>query len=171
MSDLVKAGADHLRLAASAHSVSAVRDEICSWAAAIEALAADRDQLEWLWQANQDLLQESKEIGFQFDELKALTTRAEKAEAHAAETGKLRERDLLELQNQAVRIENQRTEIARLRQKDARVERLREALVEIAKQKKTDELETEHDVEVAAFEDGYDACIDRARAAIAEDAP
>ncbi len=38
----------------------------------------------------------------------------------------------------------------------------------IAKQKRTDELETEYDVEVADFEGGYDACIDRARAALTE---
>lgn len=39
-----------------------------------------------------------------------------------------------------------------------------EAIREIAGQKKTDELETEYDVEVADFEGGYDMCIDRARA-------
>ncbi len=44
--------------------------------------------------------------------------------------------------------------------------RMREALTEIAKQKKTDELETMTDVEYADFEDGYDASIDRARAAL-----
>jgi len=43
-----------------------------------------------------------------------------------------------------------------------------EALREIARQKKTDELETEYDVEVADFEGGYDLCIDRARATLAE---
>ena len=33
------------------------------------------------------------------------------------------------------------------------------------RQKKTNEMDTEYDVEVADFEGGYDACIDRARAA------
>ena len=56
-----------------------------------------------------------------------------------------------------------RAEVATLRASEAR---MREALVEIARQKKTDELETEHDAEVADFEGGYDACIDRARAAL-----
>jgi hypothetical protein len=42
-----------------------------------------------------------------------------------------------------------------------------EALRDISRQKKTDELDTEHDVEFADFEGGYDACIDRARAALA----
>ena len=40
------------------------------------------------------------------------------------------------------------------------------ALKEIAAQKRTDELETEHDVEYADFEEGYDACINRARSVI-----
>lgn len=53
---------------------------------------------------------------------------------------------------------------------EAEVERLREALSEIAKQKRTDELETEYDVECADFEGGYDLCIDRARAALAQEA-
>lgn len=42
----------------------------------------------------------------------------------------------------------------------------REALRDIAKQKKTTELETEYDVEWADFEGGYDAIIDVARAAL-----
>jgi len=42
-----------------------------------------------------------------------------------------------------------------------------EALRDISRQKKTDDLDTEHDVEFADFEGGYDACIDRARAALA----
>ena len=42
------------------------------------------------------------------------------------------------------------------------------ALREISRQKKTDELETEYDVECADFEGGYDACVDTARAAISE---
>jgi len=41
-----------------------------------------------------------------------------------------------------------------------------ERLTEIARQKKTDELETEYDVECASFEDGFDFCVDRARAAL-----
>jgi len=47
------------------------------------------------------------------------------------------------------------------------VSALVEALREIARQKKTDELETAGDVEYADFEGGYDMCIDRARAALA----
>jgi hypothetical protein len=51
---------------------------------------------------------------------------------------------------------------------DARGEstRMREALVKIAKQKRTDELVTAYDVEVADFEGAYDECIDTARAAL-----
>ena len=56
-------------------------------------------------------------------------------------------------------------ELARVR---ARGERLVEALEDIAKQKRTDELDTEHDVEVADFEGGYDAVINVARAALAQ---
>ena len=50
----------------------------------------------------------------------------------------------------------------------SRIEQLEAALREIACQKKTDELETSHDVEFADFEDGYDRCIDTARAALGE---
>ena len=46
-------------------------------------------------------------------------------------------------------------------------EKLVVALSEIARKTKTDELATECDVEFADFEDGYDACIDRAREALA----
>ena len=42
------------------------------------------------------------------------------------------------------------------------------ALRDISRQKKTDELETEYDVECADFEGGYDACVDTARAALSE---
>jgi hypothetical protein len=49
---------------------------------------------------------------------------------------------------------------------NARIAGLEKALAEIARQKKTDELDTEYDVEMASFEDGYDLCIDRARAAL-----
>ena len=48
----------------------------------------------------------------------------------------------------------------------AEVERLRAALTWIGKHKKTDELILATDVEYAAFEDDYDACIDRARTAL-----
>jgi len=44
---------------------------------------------------------------------------------------------------------------------------LREALKKIAGQKKTDELSTEYEAEIADFETGYDTCIDEARAALA----
>lgn len=40
------------------------------------------------------------------------------------------------------------------------------AIEDIANQKKTTELETEYDVEVADFEDGYDTIIDVARKAL-----
>jgi hypothetical protein len=50
---------------------------------------------------------------------------------------------------------------------DDRVAKLVEALEEIAKQKRTDELDNEYEVECADFEDGYDFCVDRARAALA----
>lgn len=45
---------------------------------------------------------------------------------------------------------------------------LREALEEIARQKRTDELVTSVDVEYADFEQGYDDCIDCARAILAK---
>jgi len=48
----------------------------------------------------------------------------------------------------------------------AEVARLRKALEAIAGQKKTNELLTEYDAEVADFETGYDTCIDVARAAV-----
>lgn len=53
----------------------------------------------------------------------------------------------------------------------AQVERMREGLADIAKQKRTDEMETEYDVECADFEGGYDACIDTARRTLAALAP
>lgn len=49
------------------------------------------------------------------------------------------------------------------------IERLRAALTDISRQKKTDELDTEYDVECADFEGGYDLCIDRARAALTQE--
>jgi hypothetical protein len=61
-----------------------------------------------------------------------------------------------------VLVEGYESELAALR---AEVERLRGAVGEIAQKKKTDELETEYDVDIADFEAGYDACIDIARAA------
>ncbi len=42
-----------------------------------------------------------------------------------------------------------------------------EALRQIAKQKRTDELDTEYDVDIADFEGGYDEFINRARVALA----
>jgi thioredoxin-like negative regulator of GroEL len=56
----------------------------------------------------------------------------------------------------------------RAKSAEAKLAKAVEALREIARQKKTDELETEYDVEVADFEGGYDLCIDRARATLAE---
>lgn len=56
------------------------------------------------------------------------------------------------------------------REAQVEIKRLTEALKEIAGQKKTSELDTEYDVECADFEAGYDACIDRARAALQENA-
>lgn len=47
-----------------------------------------------------------------------------------------------------------------------RIEALEAAIEYIAKQKKTDELETEYDVEVADFETGYDTIIEVARKAL-----
>ena len=64
-----------------------------------------------------------------------------------------------------VKVETLDAELARVR---ARGERLVEALEDIAKQKRTDELDTEYDVEVADFEGGYDAVINVARAALAQ---
>lgn len=56
--------------------------------------------------------------------------------------------------------------IAALATANARIAMLEKALAEIARQKKTEELDTEYDVEMSSFEDGYDLCIDRARAAL-----
>ena len=50
----------------------------------------------------------------------------------------------------------------------ARADKLLEALENIARQKKTDELDTDYGVEYADFEGGYDAIIDEARTAIRE---
>ena len=65
-------------------------------------------------------------------------------------------------------------ELAKLRadlaEAPAKIARLTEALKEIAHQTHTSELDTEYDVECADFEAGYDACIDRARAALQENA-
>ena len=60
-------------------------------------------------------------------------------------------------------------ETAMIRADKAEAERdaARAALAEIARQKKTTELETEYDEAVADFEAGYDACIEVARAALA----
>ena len=43
-----------------------------------------------------------------------------------------------------------------------------EALEDISRQKKTDELETEYEVECADFEAGFDTCVDVARATLTE---
>jgi DNA repair exonuclease SbcCD ATPase subunit len=51
---------------------------------------------------------------------------------------------------------------------EAKLAKAVEDLGEIAQQKKTDELETEYDVEFADFEGGYDWCIDLARTTLAE---
>ena len=56
------------------------------------------------------------------------------------------------------------------REAQAKIARLTEALKEISSQKKTSEFDTEYDVECADFEAGYDTCIDRARAALQENA-
>jgi hypothetical protein len=53
-----------------------------------------------------------------------------------------------------------------LAKRDAELARKTAALTEIAKQKRTNELDTEYEAECADFEGGYDACIDRARAAL-----
>ena len=45
------------------------------------------------------------------------------------------------------------------------------ALRDIARQKKTDEMDTEYDVEYADFEGGYNAIIDVARAALKGETP
>ena len=55
--------------------------------------------------------------------------------------------------------------VSELAAKEARIKELEEAINDIARQKKTDELETLYDVEVADFEQGYDDCIDVARKA------
>ena len=57
-----------------------------------------------------------------------------------------------------------RAELAAAQQREAG---LVAAMEIIAKQKRTDELDTEHDVEMADFEGGYDAAINVARAALA----
>ena len=59
-----------------------------------------------------------------------------------------------------------RDAVARAEAAEAKLATATEVLGDIAKQKRTDELETEYDVECADFEGGYDACIDVARAAI-----
>ncbi len=43
-----------------------------------------------------------------------------------------------------------------------------EALEDISRQKKTDELETEYEAECADFEAGFDTCVDVARATLTE---
>ena len=67
--------------------------------------------------------------------------------------------------NHKLRVRAQAAE-ARAETAEAKLATAVEALEDIANQKRTDELETEYDVECADFEGGYDACIDVARAAI-----
>jgi hypothetical protein len=84
------------------------------------------------------------------------------------------ERDALRAENEKLRAtlnlavtshhEAVNTAISLVAERDA----LRAALRDIARQKKTDELDTEYDVEVADFEGGYDSIIDIARAALGE---
>lgn len=50
-------------------------------------------------------------------------------------------------------------------------ERMREALASIAHQKRSDELETVADEEYADFTDGFDACVNVARAALGHTPP
>ena len=50
---------------------------------------------------------------------------------------------------------------------EAERDALLDALTDIAKQKRTDEQDTEYDVEHSDFEGGYDTCVNVARAAIA----
>ena len=73
----------------------------------------------------------------------------------------------------AYNVESERMEadarlIALTPQLAAALIKAREGLAEIGRQKRTDELVTEYDVEVADFEAGYDLCVDRARATLAE---
>lgn len=49
---------------------------------------------------------------------------------------------------------------------EARIARLEAALREIAKQKRANELQSAYEEVTADFEEGYDACVDRARAAL-----
>jgi phosphosulfolactate phosphohydrolase-like enzyme len=73
-----------------------------------------------------------------------------------------------EIQNERLRLALERAERAedRAEAAEAAVERLAEYLGRIARQKRSDELETEADVEYADFEDGFDACVNVARAAL-----
>jgi hypothetical protein len=73
-----------------------------------------------------------------------------------------------DLQDMAVQLEAEKARAPTLAEALAvpEVAKLVEALKAIAEQKKTDELETEYDAECVSFEDGFDMCIDVARAAI-----
>ena len=57
-------------------------------------------------------------------------------------------------------------EFARAEKAEAEAEKLRGVLLEMARQKRTDELETTYEVDCASFEDAHDMFIDRARAAL-----
>lgn len=89
----------------------------------------------------------------------------------------LAERDALQEQIRALKANKSALEIgvdeaqAERDAAQAQAKRLWEALEKIAKQKKTTELVTAHDVEFADFEGGYDECIDTARAALAKEVP
>lgn len=91
---------------------------------------------------------------------------ADRIEALEAENARLRaEWANSELTHKLM--ESRDFEAARAERTEALLAEAVEALSDIAKQLKTDELVTEYDVEVADFEDGYDMCIDRARAILA----
>ena len=56
----------------------------------------------------------------------------------------------------------------RIAELEAKLAEALEALRDIARQKRTDELASKHCAEFADFEGGYDACVDVARTTIAE---
>jgi uncharacterized small protein (DUF1192 family) len=57
--------------------------KIAALEAQIATLTKERDQFARLWNKNQDLLAQSKEVGFQFDEVKRLTAERDAARHHA----------------------------------------------------------------------------------------
>jgi hypothetical protein len=62
-------------------TVPTTQDKIAALEAQIATLIAERDQFARLWNENQDLLAASKEVGFQFDEVKRLTAERDAAKA------------------------------------------------------------------------------------------